>query len=327
MSLDLANLKAKAEAARDARQPGTSLTNEFLTFVDDANPGAVLELIAEIERLRATHPSTIPAQTEQQGERNSALRAEPASQHSGERAALERAAEYLEHYAKYLYEVKLEDIERHPYIPSIEESASELRAMVAKGGLLVMAKTAETRMDAGSNGGLLVGVNSVEASAGDGLPPLPEAKLYDTPAGPMPRYTATQVRQAQLDAIASYIKAGGQGGEDAQDAARFRRAITLEDNAESLYAAVMNHAPDGGAIRREFDSAAIAKVAGGQVESGKDAARYRALVEAAHAHITGKPMTPQQAAVHDAVKQLGYRTGVDDLGNAIDAAIAAREPR
>jgi hypothetical protein len=44
---------------------------------------------------------------------------------------MERAAEYLEHYARYLQEVKLEDIERHPYIPSIEEAATELRTMAA----------------------------------------------------------------------------------------------------------------------------------------------------------------------------------------------------
>jgi hypothetical protein len=30
------------------------------------------------------------------------------------------------------------------------------------------------------------------------LPPLPEAKLYDTPAGPMPRYTAHQMREYAL---------------------------------------------------------------------------------------------------------------------------------
>lgn len=38
------------------------------------------------------------------------------------------------------------------------------------------------------------------------------------------------------------------------DAERFRRAIAAEDNAETLYAAVMNNAPDGNAIRAEFDA-------------------------------------------------------------------------
>jgi hypothetical protein len=45
-------------------------------------------------------------------------------------AALVRAAEYLEGYAKYCYEVNPDDIERHPYIPSIEEAAADLRAML-----------------------------------------------------------------------------------------------------------------------------------------------------------------------------------------------------
>jgi hypothetical protein len=43
-------------------------------------------------------------------------------------------------------------------------------------------------------------------------------------------------------------------GEAARDAARFRLAIAEDDNAETLYAAVLSHAPDGEAIRREFDS-------------------------------------------------------------------------
>jgi hypothetical protein len=39
-----------------------------------------------------------------------------------------------------------------------------------------------------------------------------------------------------------------------QDAERFRKAIAAEDAAESLYAAVLNNAPDAAAIRREFDA-------------------------------------------------------------------------
>lgn len=39
------------------------------------------------------------------------------------------------------------------------------------------------------------------------------------------------------------------------DAARFQKAIELEDNTESLLAAVMNNAPDANAIRDEFDAA------------------------------------------------------------------------
>lgn len=50
---------------------------------------------------------------------------------AGKDKTIERAAEYLEHYANYLQEVKLEDIERHPYIPSIKEAAEELRAMLS----------------------------------------------------------------------------------------------------------------------------------------------------------------------------------------------------
>jgi hypothetical protein len=42
-------------------------------------------------------------------------------------------------------------------------------------------------------------------------------------------------------------------GVDARDAGRFAAAIARDDNAEALYAAVMNHAPDGAAIRAEFD--------------------------------------------------------------------------
>lgn len=42
---------------------------------------------------------------------------------------------------------------------------------------------------------------------------------------------------------------------DERDAALFRQAIALEDNAEILYAAVLNNWPDADAIRREFDAA------------------------------------------------------------------------
>lgn len=40
-----------------------------------------------------------------------------------------------------------------------------------------------------------------------------------------------------------------------KDAARYRKAIALEDNAELLYAAVLNHGPDKQAIDAEFDAA------------------------------------------------------------------------
>lgn len=46
---------------------------------------------------------------------------------------------------------------------------------------------------------------------------------------------------------------GAQAG--ASDAARFAQAIALDDAAEALYAAVLNNAPDGDAIRAEFDAA------------------------------------------------------------------------
>jgi hypothetical protein len=45
------------------------------------------------------------------------------------KAILERAADMLEGYAKYCYRVKPAEIEEHPYIPSIEEAAEELRAL------------------------------------------------------------------------------------------------------------------------------------------------------------------------------------------------------
>jgi hypothetical protein len=52
--MDTDNLKALALAAHENDfANGTSLTSEFLAFTDEANPAAVLELIAEVERLRA----------------------------------------------------------------------------------------------------------------------------------------------------------------------------------------------------------------------------------------------------------------------------------
>jgi hypothetical protein len=47
------------------------------------------------------------------------------------KAVLERAADMLEGYAKYCYRVKPDEIEEHPYIPSIEEVVEELRALAA----------------------------------------------------------------------------------------------------------------------------------------------------------------------------------------------------
>lgn len=43
---------------------------------------------------------------------------------------IERAAEMLEGYVAYLYRVKPAEIEEHPYIPSVEEVAEELRALI-----------------------------------------------------------------------------------------------------------------------------------------------------------------------------------------------------
>jgi hypothetical protein len=45
--------------------------------------------------------------------------------------ALTRAAELLEHYADFIRCVKPDDIERHPYLPEIDQVAEELRAMGA----------------------------------------------------------------------------------------------------------------------------------------------------------------------------------------------------
>lgn len=61
----------------------------------------------------------------------SLLAKERAAVPEGWRDTLDTAAGYLEHYAQYCYEVKPADIERHPYIPSIEQAAEELRAMLA----------------------------------------------------------------------------------------------------------------------------------------------------------------------------------------------------
>jgi len=42
---------------------------------------------------------------------------------------------------------------------------------------------------------------------------------------------------------------------EAPDAERFRAAIASEDNADTLFCAVINNAPDTAAIRAEFDAA------------------------------------------------------------------------
>lgn len=44
---------------------------------------------------------------------------------------IERAADLLEHYATFINEVKPDDIERHPYVPEIELTASDLRLFAA----------------------------------------------------------------------------------------------------------------------------------------------------------------------------------------------------
>jgi hypothetical protein len=63
-----------------------------------------------------------------------------------------------------------------------------------------------------------------------------------------------QARAALAAKPAASAEPGRGVGEAARDAARFRLAIAEDDNAETLYAAVLSHAPDGEAIRREFDS-------------------------------------------------------------------------
>lgn len=47
---------------------------------------------------------------------------------------VELAADLLEHYAAYINEVKPDDIERHPYLPEIELTAADLRALSKRGG-------------------------------------------------------------------------------------------------------------------------------------------------------------------------------------------------
>jgi len=43
------------------------------------------------------------------------------------------AADLLEHYADFIRrEVKADDLERHPYLPLIEQTAADLRAAIAK---------------------------------------------------------------------------------------------------------------------------------------------------------------------------------------------------
>jgi hypothetical protein len=68
------------------------------------------------------------------------------------------------------------------------------------------------------------------------------------------------------DLLAAEFGFGSQQAPDtARDAERFRLAIALEDKAGTLHACVLNHAPDGAAIRAEFDEAmesAAPKLAG-----------------------------------------------------------------
>lgn len=42
------------------------------------------------------------------------------------------AADILEQYAEYVRTVKADELERHPYLPLIEETAADLRAAIAK---------------------------------------------------------------------------------------------------------------------------------------------------------------------------------------------------
>jgi hypothetical protein len=57
----------------------------------------------------------------------------------------------------------------------------------------------------------------------------------------------------------------------------------------------------------------------------RSARRYDALVGAAHAHCTGAEKTSEQQAVHDAVKHLGEKHGIELLGAAIDAALLSTQ--
>lgn len=68
---------------------------------------------------------------------------------------LGRAADFLGQYAGYIREVKPEDIERHPYLPELEEVTKEIRAAAAvmasadqrNHGLLQAAKQALAALD------------------------------------------------------------------------------------------------------------------------------------------------------------------------------------
>ena len=54
---------------------------------------------------------------------------------------------------------------------------------------------------------------------------------------------------------------------DAKDAQRYRFAIALIDNAEALYAAVLNNSPNIAAINKEFDEEILAsKPTAGEVK-------------------------------------------------------------
>jgi hypothetical protein len=68
---------------------------------------------------------------------------ESAAEADEAKAVLERAADMLEGYAKYCYRVKPDEIEEHPYIPSIEEAAEELRALAASPVAQPVAKEGE----------------------------------------------------------------------------------------------------------------------------------------------------------------------------------------
>ncbi|WP_294138296.1 hypothetical protein [Sphingomonas sp.] len=46
---------------------------------------------------------------------------------------LEQAADYLDQYAQFIRDdVKADDLERHPYVPAIDQTATELRALSAR---------------------------------------------------------------------------------------------------------------------------------------------------------------------------------------------------
>lgn len=50
-------------------------------------------------------------------------------------AVAAEAADLLEHYALYIRTVPASDLERHPYLPAIEQVVEDLRAALAKAGL------------------------------------------------------------------------------------------------------------------------------------------------------------------------------------------------